>query len=199
MPTGYAAPVESGEITELREYAWQCARAFGALVTMRDSSMGAKVPTELKPEAYHLDEMRKAEARLRALEVATDDNLAAEHRRQRAEVAEAIERGRREMRAELARYEAMAEKVRAWVAPTPDHEPLREFMLSQIKESSRHHVDHFGDEPPEQTVAELRANQTADAKHDRDYHAAEWKKEQERTAKRNQWLKALRDSVGDPP
>ena len=35
MPTGYTAAVCSGEITEIKDFALSCARAFGALITMR--------------------------------------------------------------------------------------------------------------------------------------------------------------------
>lgn len=36
MPTGYTARVQEGTVTELREYAAACARAFGAFIHMRD-------------------------------------------------------------------------------------------------------------------------------------------------------------------
>lgn len=36
MPTGYTASVQEGKVTEFRDFAMECARAFGALVMMRD-------------------------------------------------------------------------------------------------------------------------------------------------------------------
>jgi hypothetical protein len=36
MPTGYTAGVADGTITEFREYALLCARAFGACIMLRD-------------------------------------------------------------------------------------------------------------------------------------------------------------------
>jgi hypothetical protein len=39
MPTGYTAPVQSGEIVELEDFILLCARAFGACVMQRDEPM----------------------------------------------------------------------------------------------------------------------------------------------------------------
>lgn len=44
MPTGYTADVQSGKVTDFAEYAMNCARAFGALVLMRDDPSDADIP-----------------------------------------------------------------------------------------------------------------------------------------------------------
>ena len=43
MPTGYTADIQDGKITTLREYALSCARAFGALIMMRDDPHDAPI------------------------------------------------------------------------------------------------------------------------------------------------------------
>lgn len=55
MPTGYTAAVCDGKITEFPAFALQCARAFGALITMRDDAMNAPIPEEIKPDTSYYD------------------------------------------------------------------------------------------------------------------------------------------------
>lgn len=55
MPTGYTAAVEDGTITEFDDFAWQCARAFGALIMMRDDPMSAPIPQKFEPTAEHVE------------------------------------------------------------------------------------------------------------------------------------------------
>lgn len=48
MPSGYTAGVGNGSVVEFGDYAWRCARAFDALVTMRDAQkfpIGSSHPT----------------------------------------------------------------------------------------------------------------------------------------------------------
>jgi hypothetical protein len=51
MPTGYTAPIADGMTFE--QYALGCARAFGALVTMRDEPSDAPIPEKLEPDTYY--------------------------------------------------------------------------------------------------------------------------------------------------
>jgi hypothetical protein len=48
MPTGYTAPIADGMTFE--QFALGCARAFGALVTMRDEPSDAPIPERLEPD-----------------------------------------------------------------------------------------------------------------------------------------------------
>lgn len=47
MPTGYTYPVCEGKITEFPDFALSCARAFGALISMREEPMDAPLPDEI--------------------------------------------------------------------------------------------------------------------------------------------------------
>lgn len=60
MPTGYTYPVAEEKVDTLAEFALQCARAFGACVTMRDEPSNKPIPEEFKPSLHYqkkLDEM----------------------------------------------------------------------------------------------------------------------------------------------
>ena len=60
MPTGYTAMLtEEKEIT-FEDFALKCARAFGALIEMRDESLDAKIPEEFKVTEYHTVELNRA-------------------------------------------------------------------------------------------------------------------------------------------
>jgi hypothetical protein len=50
MPTGYTCIIEDKPDVTFAEYVWRCARAFGALLSMREDSLDAPIPDELKSE-----------------------------------------------------------------------------------------------------------------------------------------------------
>ena len=60
MPTGYTANIVDGEET-FEEYVWRCTRAFGAMMHMRDDSLGAKftVPDNADKGNPHKDYLDK--------------------------------------------------------------------------------------------------------------------------------------------
>lgn len=60
MPTGYTASVADGTTTTLRAFALQCARAFGATVTMRDDPMSAEIPERFEPGGFYRRLMEQA-------------------------------------------------------------------------------------------------------------------------------------------
>ena len=49
------------------QFAMRCARAFGALIEMRDDSMDAPIPDEFSPSDYHVKAKAKAEETLKRL------------------------------------------------------------------------------------------------------------------------------------
>lgn len=196
MPTGYTHAVQDGSITELKDFALQCARAFGALILMRDEPNDAEIPDEFQPSDYNkkaldaviteletLGRMTPAECDAAALN-AFNSQVAARNDR-------IIER-----QDQSSRYAAMRSKVGSWVPPTPDHVELRDFMLDQLDQSIR--FDCIGYEEPEpvlQTGDEWVATEKARIERAIRRHATEHEKELERTAQRNAWIKALRQSL----
>ena len=62
MPTGYTAKIADGQTFE--EFILSCARAFGALVEMRDEPADAPIPEEFKPSAYHTTQIGVARAKM---------------------------------------------------------------------------------------------------------------------------------------
>lgn len=113
MPTGYTHKVQEGTITEFKDFALSCARAFGALITMRDDPMDATIPDVIEPDGYYAECVaeRKSEfERLQSMSVdqqtlayIADKKHDEDYRQQR------IERNKSERQ----RYEAMLAKVRS--------------------------------------------------------------------------------------
>jgi hypothetical protein len=134
MPTGYTAPVVDGKIIEFSDFALSCARAFGALISMRDEPMNAPIPDELTPNVKHYDERIEADLKrmgdVQAMTRAQADEAAAkEHSDALASRALYLA----EQEAGAARLNAMMAKVRAWEPPTSDHAPMKLFMLEQLR------------------------------------------------------------------
>lgn len=199
MPTGYTAAVQSGKITEFNDFAMQCARAFGALVMMRDEPSSAAIPERLEPSTkYHDDAISTAEARL--AELAAMGPL---HVREAALQAHAIaysewDRSQQERKAQKARYEAMLSKVDAWKPPTPEHHDMKKFMRDQLTDSIQFDCGTspgFDDKPKTLEPAAWVVQQVEKAQRDLAYHRKARAEEIRRTESRNEWLTALRASL----
>lgn len=205
MPTGYTAPVQDGSITDLADYALMCARAFGAMVLLRDSDQSLEATrryveeqTYAEASGYYVDALRKSKDRLAELRLMTDTEALAASQAAHDEVVASNERSEEKRVVELARYEAMIEKVEAWEPPTEDHDKFKEFMLSQLRESVEFDCRPFSMPAPDVSLTwrddeierELRNVKRCEG---------EIAKEAERNAGRIGWVTALLDSLEGVP
>lgn len=195
MPTGYTAPIADG-IT-FQQFALSCARAFGAMITMRDEPADAPIPDEFKPSDYHSRAVETAKGFLaeflamspeQAEAAALHEYQGAEsHRLQSLEEKKQLE----------AKYREMLEAVTAWQPPSADHVRLREFMVEQIIYSIKFDCDcnYYSNPVERMTGAEWLEAQIGRAKRDIIYHTEEHAKEVERCRKRSEWVQQLRASL----
>ena len=195
MPTGYTSVIAEGFTFE--KFAMTCARAFGAMILMRDESTDAEIPDEFKPSEHHLVKLHAAQARQSAL-------LGMSHPEMEAGVALANQtaqesyKTRRAGKDKLqAQYEAMLVRVQAWTPPTADHEGLKKFMVDQITQSLDFDcgVGCIEDEPQPRLASEWLNDEFAKVNRDIAYYTKAHAEEVERTNDRNNWLKALRASL----
>lgn len=196
MPTGYTAAVQDGSITELPEFAMQCARAFGALVTMRDEPSDAQIPDEFKPSDYHQKALDAAKAELATLNAMTpiECDIAAEV--SFSEQYASSEKRQAKRLEQRARYTDMRTKAEAWAPPTPDHAQLREFMLDQLDSSIKLDCGDYEEARPVlQTGSEWHFMRTAQVLRDIEYHDKEHASEVTRAKTRTNWVRALRASL----
>ena len=197
MPTGYTAPIEHG--ISFEKFALNCARAFGACVSLRDEPGGGEaIPEEFAPSDYH----EKNAARDRE-ELAAVIAMTPQEREQAA--AKKWEDGENYRLAALATrqklraaYEEMLAKVNAWVPPTPDHVGLKTFMRNQIENSIDFDCgeEYYSAPKPRLSGEQWALERTAQIARDIEYHAQEYAEELKRTADRTAWVKALRASLG---
>ena len=196
MPTGYTADIKNG--IDFKTYAMNCARAFGACISLRDEPGGGEsIPDEFTPSDYHAKAEQKARDELTALLAMT-----AEQRERSAAKAWDDAETARLMRLEDKRkqreaYEAMLAKVNAWKPPTPEHAGLHEFMRAQIEQSIDFDCNgDYGTTPTLRLTGEQWAEQEA-ARLNRDiaYHEKEYASEVSRSESRTDWVRALRQSL----
>ena len=194
MPTGYTYPVVDGKVTDFPEFAMQCARAFGALITMREDPMDAEIPDEFKPSDYSGKKLAEAKAKLKKLHALSPAQV-----QERADESYAIQLKahldyRARMRLENDRLDAMLKHVRSWRPPTSEHKGLKEFMVEQLT-TSKHDMKWGSEEPVKRSAEDWLASEIASAKREVDYHTKDDEQEKERAASRTEWVRQLRASL----
>ncbi|MEG5263283.1 hypothetical protein TRP66_03140 [Pseudomonas sp. JDS28PS106] len=196
MPTGYTHDIKDG--ISFKAFALNCARAFGACITLRDEPGGGeKIPEEFQPSDYHFKALAEARSTLATLESMTSMECGFKA----AEQHDQGERLRLDRLKELAdlkqRYEEMLDCARLWSPPTADHAGLKEFMIKQISESIDWDCDTtYYSRPTERlSASEWLECAKSKAMKDIEYHKEHWAAELQRTADRNAWVNALRESL----
>lgn len=192
MPTGYTAPIEDGTLTSFPEFAMRCARAFGALIEMRDYAMDAPIPEKFAPDSYHQRELTKARKELAALSAMTPKQIEAKAKADNELAARTWADWKKRAALERSRYEAMLAKVEAWQPPTPDHVELKKFMADQIRISMSDYVPEL---PKPITAKAWLTRERGRLKRDIAYHAEKHAEEVKRAAERSEWVAALRASL----
>ena len=191
MPTGYTAAIAEGITFE--QYAMSCARAFGALVEMRDAPSDAPIPEEFKPSDYHLEALNKANTELKELFSLTPEAVRLKAKQAHEKSVAYHTAGRAKQEELKLKYEAMLAKAQAYIPPSPDHDGLKEFMVRQIEESiqfdcqSSYHADEW--------FQSERVRIKGAIKH----HKKGYADDVARTKSRNEWIRKLRASTKDSP
>jgi hypothetical protein len=193
MPTGYTACIEDGNPT-FREFALRCARAFGALIHMRDEPLDKPLEPRKGDDTYYRKRLEEAKERLQeAKKVTLTKAKAYCIERFDKDVVEWTEREAERNRI-LAKYAYMTARVMSWKPPTPEHTGLRDFMLSQIKDSTK----WLGEPrlyPVMMDPAEYRAREIREAADDIDRATKALLEEASKVASTNKWIKDLEASL----
>lgn len=202
MPTGYTADIAKG--ISFKQYALDCARAFGALVEMRDDPKGATIPDEFIPSDYHLKAIKKAKSELKRLKVTPAKALLAKSVNQNL-ANQARHRACIKKNDDLrAKYAAMLAKVDQYKSPSKEHDEFAKFMREQIVGSIEFDCDN---EYHEKAIAGSRLKSGSEWKKDAldklnqniRYHTEEHQKEVKRCADRTAWVKQLFNSLEVQP
>lgn len=197
MPTGYTAKIANG--ISFREFALDCARQFGACVTIRDAPGGGEaIPDKFEESSFYSRSLNEAKARLRELQEMSSADIRAAAEKANADAAESVEWARRRSEELRSKYTAMLAEVDAWTPPTADHAEMKRFMRKQIETSIKFDCYDVG---PAKILdaADWYAAEMQRAMRDVQYYADEAVKEHDRVAGRNAWIAALRQSLPEPP
>ena len=196
MPTGYTATLmEKGQT--FQEFIMGCARAFGALIEMRDSPNDAPIPDKFEPSDYHAKKIIESSETLVKLKAMTDAEKESFGQVEKAADIQHIEQWLEKNSAQNKRLEDMTAQVQAWNPPTADHRGLKDFMLQQIS-ISKNGVDYIQSSLAEATAKPATAYYVAavsDAARSIKYHTEENANEIERVAGRSEWVQQLRASI----
>jgi len=194
MPTGYTLDLYNGKDITFEEFVLKCARAFGALIDMRDEPMDAPIPERFEPSDHHLKELEKAKRRLKEIRKWNEEKAEQEAERAYREALKEREEFIKKNKLIRKRYEDMLSKVQKWKPPTIEHASLKQFMIQQLVESIE--FDCFVPEMPQRLSGEeYREQQIKKALSDIEFHEKEYAKEVNRVHERNKWLLLLRESL----
>lgn len=197
MPTGYTHKVQTGEMTELKDFALYCAKAFGACITMRDHPIDSTIPDEFKPDIEYYEKcLKSADEGLNIVYAMSDSECTeAAVREYESAVMEQSKR-KTEKAYQKMRYEDMIHKVRKWNVPNELAE-LKSFMLTQLVDSLKFDCDdRYPDAPPQlKTRLAWKTDKIFNLREDIERYKRLIKEEIERAQGRNEWIKMLRDSL----
>jgi len=195
MPTGYTDKIKDG--ISFNEFIMNCARAFGALVTMRDS-MGVPIPEKFEPSDYYEKELKKAREELDRLDKMNLKESEIEAEKEYQENRRYVEKAIKNSNELEKKYNDMLLMVNKWIPPSLDHNGLKKFMIEQIERSIKFDcgTEYFKENPPKlSTPKDWLHDKKLKSMESISYYYKENEKEIKRTNERNLWLKQLRDSL----
>ncbi len=198
MPTGYTAILLEKNNVTFQEFALRCARAFGALVTMRDDPMDAAIPDEISTSNYHTEALGEARRKLLEFDAMSPAEREALAKRSIAEGIDRMKQSRRESEEQNAKFEAMIAEVEKWTPPTREHDGMKEFMIEQLRTSMTDTSGWYEKEISaleNTSTAEWESNHKVLLLRNIDYHATNDQEERKRAAERTEWIRQLKGSL----
>jgi hypothetical protein len=192
MPTGYTHDIKNG--ISFEQFVMNCAKAFGACITMRDESSDTPIPEKFEPSSYNKKALDEANTELKEFEFITDEEWKEKTIEYNKERLQEYNKRLEENKRTIESYKNMLEKVVAWNPPTSEHVGLRDFMIQQIRDSIE--WDNYEpDKPKEITSKELKDIKYQSILNDISYHSKAYAEEIDRTNSRNIWIEQLRESL----
>jgi len=194
MASGYTAEIEKG--ISFEKFATNCARAFGALISMRDDPMDAPIPDEITPSDYNFREWQRAKKDYELVKKITLKEAKELAKNDYENIIKYNKKTIAEKNALKIKYEQMLSNVMKWVPPSPDHVNFKAFMVDQIKKSIDWDCDtKYNKDPVLKSAKEWLKEKIESKKHDIEYHFKEHQEELERCAGRTKWIQDLKKSL----
>lgn len=197
MPTGYTAGIIDGKYKTFKDYATQCARAFGATIHMRDEPMD-KPYEPATPGDYHAKKIAEAKELLAEAEGLTDKEIVERRIAQLNESKSYHEKRITEIKEGRKRLDSFLTSAKTYNPPTDDHKGIGKFLIQQIEETIKWDGDTDSHEKELEKVeleladnvspSEIRKEMIQKANKDLQYHEKEQAAEEERCKKANEWV-----------
>lgn len=199
MPTGYTSDLCDGE-QSFEQFVWQCTRAMGVCVMMRDEPLGHLPPLRFEGEASHererLTEAQSEQARYDRMTIEQADR---EAKYEHDKAVRNYHRSYAEHRELRHRLDKMRKRVADWTPPTADHVGLKDFMLEQLDLTIDFDGRFLSNHPEEKDGRRWLRERRKWAREEVDRCEKCLYEELDRSDKRNAWLAALNASVPRPP
>lgn len=195
MPTGYTADIKDG--ISFEQFVLNCAKAFGACISMRDLPTDTPIPEKFEPRLYNATALKKAVEELCRLENMSESEAitlrTAEHQEAEHSRLKRLDENQNQLKA----YRVMLDKVTAWAPPSTDHIELKNFMVKQIQESLKFDdmTKYYSEPTPLLRIHDFMKAKEDKVKADIKYHQEKHAEEVQRTNQRNEWVKLLRSSL----
>lgn len=195
MATGYTSKIKDG--ISFKEFLLNCAKAFGACITMRDDPMDAPIPDEFQISDYHIKRLAEIQSEFESINLITIDEAVIKAKEEYEQKKKYNEQQIKESNELRLKYNDILIKVKNWRPPTSDHFELKNFMIQQITSSIDFDCGTTYYEKPIEllTGEQWLSNKKQSLLNDIEYHTKEHQKEIDRVMQRNQWIKQLRDSI----
>lgn len=195
MPTGYTAKIKDGQT--FNEFLFNCAKAFGACIDLKDEPMDTPIPEKFEESTYYECKVNDTIVALRKLHLMTISEYAEAAEKEYQEEVARREKWHREQEKLRKAYKAMLQKAKEWVPPTDNHHGLKSFMIEQINRSIDFDcgTNIYASPVEKKSGAEWYEEKLKKYTKDLEYYKEEASKEKERTADKNAWIKALRESI----
>lgn len=192
MPTGYTSDIL--EFKSFKDFALQCARAFGACVSMRDQSLDKPIPEELPLSDYHLEALRLATDKLQKIIAASDEELIAQLEQEYTDDVLSHLKDLSHKKEEERAYRHFLEMAKAWNPPSSEHKGLKDFMITQLEETIKFDCYYSG-APQKPSLEMWKDSKFKEYRKDIIYHTDKYEKEKQRNHQNNLWIKQLRESL----
>ena len=193
MPTGYAEAIKD-DIT-LEQYAMRCARAWGALIMMRDDPLDAPIPEEIPPTTWYKEHLKEEQDRLALLESLSIEDASSMNLMEFNKAMEVYEKRMQGKTILRQKYIAMRNKVSAWEVSEP-YLSFKSFMIEQIDTSMEGDCNvKYEQTPVLIDTQQWLQEQIAQTQKQIAYFTEQDAEEVARCADRNAWLRGLREAL----
>ena len=203
MTSAYTELIKNGTITSGTGFLKICCREFEICSNMRDAPLTSPIPEHFEADEFYKKNYDKASKEWAKWQKISLDEARKIMVQQHENDLESKKKTLIDWKLENQKFQKILHEVEFWIAPTPQHENLKKFALSQLNYAmhSQQSIDNLQaniDAALNTSVEVVKAyveeqKQWAEMKVDRTYK--QWGKSMKDAADKNVWMKQFLDSL----